>query len=245
MRLLCLIAFTTAGLWAQGSRWVDHLKYDLLPFWTTQSAFGDPIGAFPGTRCDDTTLYDPAHPCPEIRKNSWISPSQRTLVELSRQTYGYGVAFHMTGDTRYLDLMKAGVNFIRRNAIDRVHGGMGTSQNISDGAWSPTPELRNAQELGYGLLGMALYYYLTRDPDVLADLTMLKDYIFNTFYNPTIGAMQWTPSSTDQQLVAQLDQMNTYLVLLAPILPEPWGSDWRLTAVNALLHHHRAFLFLR
>ena len=55
-----------------GTRWLDHLSKELLPFWTTDSAFGNPFGAFPGTRCDDATLYDERNRCPEIRRNTWI-----------------------------------------------------------------------------------------------------------------------------------------------------------------------------
>ena len=93
-----------------GTRWLDHLNKELLPFWTTDTAFGSPFGAFPGTRCDDATLYDEQNPCPEIRRNTWISPQQRHVVALSRQTYGYGVAFHLTGKRAYLDAMKAGID---------------------------------------------------------------------------------------------------------------------------------------
>src|SRR5262245_45516245 len=32
------------------------------------------------------------------------------------------------------------------------------------------PKFRTSQELGYGLLGMAFYYYLTRDADVVQDI---------------------------------------------------------------------------
>lgn len=232
------VAAQTAAPMPPSSRWLDHLNNELLPFWTTPTAYGNPMGAFPGTRCDDTTLYDPKHPCPEIQQNSWISPQQRHLVALSRQVYGYGVSFHMTGNPAYLDAMKAGIDFIRANAMDRVNGGMGTTQNIADGSWIPAPEFRNPQELGYGLLGMAFYYYLTRDPEILPDIISVKNYIFDNYYNPSLGAMQWLLKSNgsqrydDRQLTAQLDQMNTYLVLLSPILPEPYQSDWKWTAAS-------------
>ncbi len=216
-----------------GSRWLDHLNNELLPFWTTRTAFGQPLGAFPETRCDDTTLYDEQKPCPEIQHNTWISPRQRHLVAISRQAYGYGVAFHLTGNRTYLDAMKAGIDFIRENAVDRVNGGMRVIQNTSDDSWGPAPEFRNPQELGYGLLGMAFYYYLTRDADVLKDILAIKKYIFEKYYNPSLGAMQWLLVShngekfNDKRLEAQLDQMNTYLVLLTPLLPEPFQSEWK------------------
>src|SRR5215467_3086015 len=78
-----------------GIRWLDHLNNDLLPFWTSDTALGEPLGAFPSTRCDDRTLYDERNPCPEIGRNRDLA-QQRHLVALSRQAYGYGVAFPLT-----------------------------------------------------------------------------------------------------------------------------------------------------
>jgi mannose/cellobiose epimerase-like protein (N-acyl-D-glucosamine 2-epimerase family) len=242
--LLSLFTSTLAfPAWPQsslpgGTRWLDHLNNELIPFWTRDTAFGTPFGAFPGTRCDDATLYDERNPCPEIQRNPWISPQQRHLVALSRQVYGYGVAFHLTGKWAYLHAMRAGVDFIRQNAMDRVNGGMATTQKISDGSWVPVPKLRNSQELAYGLLGMAFYYYLTRDSDVLQDILAVKNYIFDTYYNPSLGAIQWTLTSQngvsfdDKRLVAQLDQMSTYLVLLTPLLSEPFQSEWKASLLQ-------------
>ena len=223
-----------------GDRWMRHLTQELLPFWDMPSALGDPVGNFPSTRCDDGSTLDFQKPCPEIRGNYYLLTPVRYLVSVSRQTYGYGVAFHLTGDPRYLAYMRAGVDYIRANAIDRSGGGMLTKQDLKTGKWGPAREFRNPQELGYGLLGMAFYYYLTRDPDILPDLVAGKRYIFDNYSNSSLGTLQWMlqsngSSAYDQrQLVAALDQMNTYLVLLAPILPEPYASEWKQTAsVNA------------
>src|SRR5260370_6872912 len=85
-----------------GTRWLDHLNKELLPFWTTDSPFGNPFGAFPGTRCDDATLYDERNPCPEIRRNTWISPQQRHAVPLAPPVHAYPVALPLTGTLAYL-----------------------------------------------------------------------------------------------------------------------------------------------
>ena len=70
-----------------GTRWLDHLNKELLPFWTTDSAFGNPFGAFPGTRCDDAALYDELNPCtgaiPGFRRSSdtWLRfPAKPTAM---------------------------------------------------------------------------------------------------------------------------------------------------------------------
>lgn len=210
-----------------GAVWLDHLNNDLLPYWTTETALGKPLGAFPSIRCNDRTLFDARRPCPEVSNSSL---HQRFLVALSRQSYGYGVAFHLTGNRVYLDYMKAGIDFIRRNAMDRVNGGMATTQDLARDTWGPRPELRTAQQLAYGLLGMSFYYYLTRDADVLQDILAVKNYIFDKYSTPT-GMLRWQlpykGAREENNLVAQLDQMNGYLVLLTPMLPEPIQSEWK------------------
>jgi mannose/cellobiose epimerase-like protein (N-acyl-D-glucosamine 2-epimerase family) len=215
-----------------GERWLRHLTEDLLPFWASKNALGEPVGAFPSVRCDDGSLFDVRAPCPEVSADS---VHQRSLVALSRQTYGYGIAFHLTGQKIYLDYMKSGIDYIRQHALDRVNGGMATALDLDNDEWGPTPDLRTSQQLAYGLLGMALYYYLTRDPDVLQDIIAVKTYIFAK-YATSSGWLYWQlPSGSvpvSKALVAQLDQMNGYLVLLTPILPEPIQSEWKQKLVQ-------------
>jgi uncharacterized protein (TIGR03437 family) len=220
-----------------GDRWLSHLSQDLLPFWTMPAALGSPVGEFPSTRCDDGSLLDFKKPCPPIAGNYYLMTPALYLVPLSRQTYGYGVAYHLTGDPKYLTYMKAGVDYIRQHTID-LSGGMYTAKDLTSGAWGPKRELRNPQELGYGLLGMAFYYYLTRDDIVLQDILKIKDYIFHNYYNQSLGTVQWQLQSgggalfNEKHLVADLDQMNTYLVLLTPILSEPYQTQWRETLIQ-------------
>jgi mannose/cellobiose epimerase-like protein (N-acyl-D-glucosamine 2-epimerase family) len=239
-KLLLLVFWVdlSPAAWAQhalpsGNRWLEHLNKDLLPFWTVETAFGKPFGAFPTFRCNDRTLLDEKKPCPEIRGHS----GERYLVALSRQAYGYGVAFHVTGNSAYLDAMKAGIEFVRQNAIDRANGGMRTVQNAANGLWDSAPEFRTPQQLAYGLLSMAFYYYLTRDAEVLQDVIAVKNYIFEK-YGTTSGLLESEPisktkdRSAEKKLVLQLDQMNTYLVLLTPMLSGPIQAEWKANLVR-------------
>src|SRR5581483_2601035 len=50
-----------------GERWLQHLRNDLLPFWTMPSALGKD-GNFPTYRCNDGSLVDPEHVCPELKQ---------------------------------------------------------------------------------------------------------------------------------------------------------------------------------
>jgi|GEM_PF-1040525 len=215
-----------------GDRWLAHLTSDLLPFWSMPAALGDPLGAFPSTRCDDGSLIDYSNPCVPIKGNDYLLYPARYLVPLSRQTYGYGVAYHLTGDPKYLAWMKAGIDYIRANAIDRTAGGMFLTLDLTSNQWGPEPAFRDPQQLGYGLLSLGFYYYLTRDEDVFRDILAIKHYIFDHYFNSSLGTMQWLLANNGGQrfdqknLVADLDQMNTYLVLLAPIVPDEYRDEW-------------------
>ncbi len=224
----------------RGEWWLSHAIGDLMPFWIHPDALGKPLGAFPATRCDDGTL--PAYEknlCPEIRNNGWLySDRQRYLVALSRQIYGYGVLFHLTGDPMFMDYMRAGVQYLRANAFDRSGGGMAQTQDPATGVWGPKREFRDPQQLAYGLLGISFYYYLTRDPEVLPDILAVKNYIFENYYSPKTGALNWmladngTARADQKKLTAQLDQMNAYLVMLAQALPPDQQEDLKWACVS-------------
>jgi hypothetical protein len=125
---LSLIAPTSAQqVVPPGVRCLEHLNNDVLPFWMTDTALGTSVGAFPTVRWYDRSLYNASKRCPEIGGDR-PQLHARYLVALSRQGYGYGVAFHLTGNPVYLTEMKAGIDFIRQNAMDRANGGMATTQ---------------------------------------------------------------------------------------------------------------------
>ena len=216
-----------------GETWVTHLSRDLAPFWLMPEALGSPVGAFPTFRCDDGRLVDPDLPCGELQvAGPWVfTQIGKEFTRMrSRQTFFYGVAFHLTGEERYLDLAKAGVDHIRAHALDRAE--RSAVSWWKDGEPHPPVEARNAQDLAYANLGLAFYAYLTRDPAVLSDALLLYDGIFARYDDPALGMLRWAAGGVGGEtarveLVAQLDQVNAYALLLAPFVPEPHRSRLR------------------
>jgi mannose/cellobiose epimerase-like protein (N-acyl-D-glucosamine 2-epimerase family) len=197
-----------AGL-PRGDVWIAHLERDLAPFWTMPAALGEPVGNFPTFRCHDGSRFDRVkNACPELTEaGAWISDNldREYLRMQSRQTYFYGVAFHLTGDAHMLALARAGADAIR------------THETIDDGT---------AQDLAYRQLGIAMLYYLTRDDVLLADLVRWKQRIFRE-YDDGNGLLRWvTGDDARKELVSQLDQINAYMLLVAPVLPEPHRAEW-------------------
>ncbi|NER36971.1 MAG: hypothetical protein F6J93_23880 [Oscillatoria sp. SIO1A7] len=224
-----------------GDRWIQHLHEDLLPFWDMEEAFGDPIGNYPTYRCNDGSVYDPQAPCPELPGPIpyIVKPEREYVRAKSRQIFAYGVAYHLTGNSKYLLLAKAGVDYLRYNAL-APEGGAYTY--FEDGVGLPSEARRISQDMAYAVAGLGFYYYLTRDPEVLADIVALKNYIFDTYYDEEWGLLGWAHEdyvdydknpdgtieyvySNQRELVAQLDQVYGYMLLLTPTLPETFNGE--------------------
>ena len=216
-----------------GERWLRHFKEDLLPFWNVPDAWGTPLGNFPTFRGNDARAVNWAKPPVELAEApGWIkSEFGREFVRMkSRQTYFYGVAYHLTGDPKMLELARAGATFIRDQALDPATGSAVSYWEMG----LPQPDIlaRTSQDLAYAELGLAMYYYLTRDEAVLRDIKRLKHHIFTNYWDPQRQALRWVVKENPegdhlrQELVAQLDQVNAYLLLLTPILPGRAGKEW-------------------
>ncbi|MGK7904709.1 MAG: hypothetical protein AB4352_25550 [Hormoscilla sp.] len=235
-----------------GDRWLQHLEEDLLPFWDMKAAYGDPIGNYPTYRCNDGSLRDPEDPCPELAGPIpyIVKPEREYVRAKSRQIFAYGVAYNLTGKGKYLKLAKAGVDYLREHAL-ALEGGAYTY--FEDGVGLPSEARRISQDMAYAVSGLGFYYYLTRDPEVLADIVALKDYIFDTYYDEEWGLLAWAHedyvdyvnpdgtkekvSTKQRELVAQLDQVYGYMLLLTPTLPETFnGKTLRSQWEDDLVH---------
>jgi mannose/cellobiose epimerase-like protein (N-acyl-D-glucosamine 2-epimerase family) len=221
-------------------RWRRHVTDELMPFWLTEDALGTPIGNFPTFRCNDGTAFHPDAPCPELaHPPEWMaSEIGRDYTRMkSRQTFAYGIAFHITGDERYLTYARAGVTWLREHAYERDTGSAVTYWE--GGKAAPPPDQRTTQDLAYAQVGLAFYYYLTRDPEVLADLLRLERHIMTRYWQPSPeapgGMLRWVLADGDtagdarrQELVSQLDQINAYMLLVLPLLEDAQvARDWQ------------------
>ncbi|HEV2186372.1 MAG TPA: AGE family epimerase/isomerase, partial [Stellaceae bacterium] len=211
--------------------WVQHLRRDILPFWETPAALGDPLRNFPTFRCNDGSLTDPRAPCPEfLAAPDWIHSAvgrQYTRM-ISRQIYLYGVAFHLTGDPKYLLWARAGVTYILDHAVNKTTGDV--VSYWADGKPTIDPDDQTSQDLAYSLVGLSFYFYLTRDPDLLPPMLRIESYIRQHYFDPKLGLYRQALKGWEAdriELVSQLDQANAYMLLLTPLLPQTEQKRWR------------------
>src|SRR5258708_628810 len=165
--------------------WVQHLRRDILPFWETPVALGDPVGSFPTFRCNDGSAADPQAPCAEfLAAPDWIRSAvrRRYVRMISRQIYLYGVAYHLTGDPKYLVWAHAGVRYIIDHAVNKTTGDV--VSYWAGGKPVIDPDDQTSQDLAYSLVGLSFYYYLTRDADLLPPMLRIESYIPLHYYDP-------------------------------------------------------------
>lgn len=217
--------------------WMEHLEKDLMKFWYRPEAYERKHTLFPTYRTNaGERLPENRQDWPEEFKEALASPDAQGLVQPeynfvrahSRQTYAYGIAFHMTGKEEYLKLCREGVLALVE-AMDGNYG-MYVTQNAATGEWDTARSARTSQDLAYGLLGMGMYYFLTHDEGILHRMVQVKDYIFKTYLDDGKGYFTWLPKHTDDsqiQIVAQLDQLYAYMLMVTPSLPEPYYSIWK------------------
>jgi mannose/cellobiose epimerase-like protein (N-acyl-D-glucosamine 2-epimerase family) len=226
-----------AGL-PTASDWKTHIEDDVMLFWVPAKTLGEP-GNFPTYRCNDGSLFDKSRPCLELANPAagivWLD--REYLRMKSRQVYGYGVAYQITGDLKYLELAKQGTDYIIKHGFQKVGDGLApitfwktATNRIESG---PKVTQRTSQDMAYSLTGIAFYYYLTRDPEVLKVIEAVKDYIFKSYYDEGQHIMHWVSENyweetTDRwELTAQLDQVYGYMIWLTPSLPVEKQSSWR------------------
>ncbi len=234
-----------------GEEWLAHFVRDLLPYWSSPEALGDPVGSYPTFRYPDGEPIEAEELLrPEYRglseHSAWIALRlDRSYTRMiSRQAYVLGVAYHLTGDGRYLEWARAGVDRI----LDDLADGAGSFCSwIERGECLPAPPRRTAQDLAYAMLGPAFYVYLTGDAEVMARLVETRRELFAAYRDEESGLLRWVLEASEDppdrhspeqlEIVAQLDQINAYMLLMAPLVTGEEGERWRedLASLSRLL----------
>jgi mannose/cellobiose epimerase-like protein (N-acyl-D-glucosamine 2-epimerase family) len=221
-----------------GREWVTHIEEDLLPFWTTPVALGNPVGNFPTFRANDGSVLTPGAKVPEVTSiatgETWLlnRVGRQYTRTMSRQIFAYCVAFHMTGNEQYLRYARQGLDYLFTKMVDRDGVFYSWTEN-----GVPGPEnarQRISQDMAYALMGPAMYYYLTRDPSVLEVIRRTEKYIFDNYrdgntlrwINEAFVDLEETHLPTQKELVAQLDQINGYMLLLTTVLEGAEKRAW-------------------
>lgn len=242
MALATIIATMAAATCAQAKTDLAHLPSEAMwqehanllgKYWLHPDALGTPVGNFPTWRCNDGTLRNQKACPPETSIPKWGREAMQFdfLRMQSRQTFGYGALYNLTGNPKYLELHQAGVKHIL-SAMD-PEGGF--KLLFKDGKPVNEPRLtRTTQDLPYAIIGLAMNAYLTHDPKIIDVIMKTQKYIYDTYYDEKEGLLRWVledfaPLNNRKEqleLVAELDQMNAYLILCWRLVPEAKTQEW-------------------
>jgi mannose/cellobiose epimerase-like protein (N-acyl-D-glucosamine 2-epimerase family) len=222
--------------------WITHVTQDIMPFWTRAEALGEPVGRFPTDRCDDGTLPG-GTTCDGVPAEALERP-RLSVVVISRLTYAYAVAFHMTGDTTYLDYARKGLKFQIEQAFDPESGTFFAKKDLINGERGPPADQRPAVRQAYSLLGPSFMYYLTRDPSLLKRIDRVRTELFAAHRDPASGGLRATAADTtpSDRLSYHLDQLNAYLYQVSASAPERFRVRW-LEDRRQIAYYMRANFF--
>ena len=214
--------------------WENHVLMDLYPFWSSSDALGgDEYGNFPTYRCDDGSAYGKKlNQCKEIEAApEWITDytDYDIAVQHSRQIFFYSVGYHLTGNSKMLQHAKAGIDVFFTKFIDGDRGAICTYASKVKSLCLPAENERTSMEHANALIGLAMYYYVTRDEAVGDFVFKSVDYTFSNWYRedwfmmgmanktsakPSVPVLEGEPLEVRKDMLAQLDQLNAYLMIL-------------------------------
>lgn len=186
--------------YAQGEYWRNQALNDLIPFWepTVDQTGG---GYYTDVAVDGT-----------VGTNSRKYPRM-----VSCTVYSFCVAYLLSGDEKYLQLAKHGLEYLYSSGWDAQYGGWFTELN---GANSPTSRNKELFDQDYGNLGPVFYYFVTGDTKALsyAERThrLSKEKAWDSTYQGYyVGVNEdWSTGWTDKSFNSQIDTATAYLIYL-------------------------------
>jgi hypothetical protein len=216
--------------------WLTHHRQELLPYWTMDAAKGTPTGNFPTFRAMDGSVRTDL-------------PNRKPRM-MGRQVFSYSIGYLLTGDESLLDLARAGNRWLLDHARDTTRGGWYADLD----ATGQPPYLADklAQDLAYDLMGPGSYFFVTADPEAEAAVLAARDLLFDPAkywdaangrikdgLDPTLTSEAYMGRPDSWELVAQLDPVTAFLLLVQPVLTDGARRDQVLGDLGTLAQRLR------
>ncbi len=184
-----------------GRYWKDQAINDILPYWTDNAMDRD-SGAFI-TNLDAQWKHG--------------SDSRKYPSMIGRHIFSYSVAYLMTGTEEYLDIAEQTKDLLLEKAWDTEHGGWYDVLN-RDG--TPDIRTRNMFIQTYALTGLAMYYFVTHDREVLEYIietdrhleTAMLDSLNGGYYN--VAGNDWQIIDSNKSFASQVAPVSGYLLYM-------------------------------
>ncbi|MEN6455056.1 MAG: AGE family epimerase/isomerase, partial [Prolixibacteraceae bacterium] len=184
-----------------GEYWKKQALEDIIPYWsyakdTCYGTFYTNIGA--GWKWDD----DDTKKCPGM---------------ISRHVFSYAAAYLLSGDKKYLDIARETKDFLIDHAWDKDYGGW---FDVLDREGSPLEKTKSLFTQAYAITGLAMYYFVTHDHDVLhyveqSNILLEKkawDHVNGGYFNRM--TREWEVLDDRKTLASQLAPVSGYILYL-------------------------------
>ncbi|HBB90385.1 MAG TPA: hypothetical protein DC042_01305 [Bacteroidales bacterium] len=214
--LLSLISCSTPGKKstdpAHASYWKDQVLTDILPFWKDHARDTADGGFY-------TTLDSAWKPVGDQRK----FPSM-----LSRHLFGFSVGYLLSGDPDYLMIARETYEYLLDHAWDKEFGGW---YDVLDEKGNPLEATKSMFIQVYSITGLAMYYFVTRDPGVLEYIeksnNLLESKAWDSRHRGYFNGMtrDWQVLDSTKSISSEITPISGYLFYLYLATRDPKYLD--------------------
>jgi mannobiose 2-epimerase len=205
------------------SHWKNQAITNLIPFW--ENTIDTENGGFFTNINEDGTQGAPANKYPRM---------------ISRVVFGFCAAYLLSGDDKYLEFAKHGMDYLSAYGFDKDNGGWYTTLDETN---EPNGGDKNLFDETYGNLGLTLYYFTTGDKNALSFVekthALMRSKAWDaqdTGYYASVGE-KWDTVTTVKSFNAELDTCTAYLIYYYMATRDP-ALLKDLTAIGDMIIAH-------
>lgn len=183
-----------------GNYWRDQALTDILPFWT-RHAVDSVNGAF---HCD--------------LDGNWVPVGDTKYPSMiARHLFSYSTAYYMSGRQEDIEVADGIKDYLLTHAWDSLYGGWYDALTISG---EPKQRTKSTFVQVYVITGLALYYAVTHDAEVLDYINRTNELLEEKVWDKDKGGyfdlckQDWTLATKTKSVSSQLAPLSGYLLYL-------------------------------
>ena len=183
-----------------GTYWRNQALTDILPFWT-KYAVDSVHGAF---HCD--------------LDQNWVPVGDTKYPSMiARNLFSYSAAYYMGGRKEDIEMADEIKNYLLKHSWDSLHGGWYDELTISG---EPKQRTKSTFVQVYVITGLALYYVVTHDAEVLDYINRTNELLEERVWDKDKGGYfdlcqrDWTLATKAKSASSQLAPVSGYLLYL-------------------------------
>ncbi len=192
---------TSPGKLTDQAYWKNQALHDILPYWT-KYARDTAHGAF-------FTNLD----------GQWkaLDQSPKYPSMISRHLFSYSAAYLMSGQEEFIDLASRIKDYLLNHAWDKKYGGWFDTITHEG---EPLQTSKSIFVQVYAITGLAMYYFVTRDPEVLDYIEKSNNLLETKAWDGESGGYfnvlnrDWSVQDENKSFSALLTPVSGYLLYL-------------------------------